>query len=71
MTPTTERRRTARPRPCVRCGSEPRYADTWMGLECLVNGAYIEEKAAAEALPLDYRDRRRWLVTEKGWFGSW
>ena len=67
----TERRRAPTVRACVKCGIEPRHADAYLGLECLVNGAYIEEKAAAEALPLDYRDRRRWLVTEKGWFGSW
>jgi hypothetical protein len=66
--PATHRRPVLK---CVRCGIEPRYADTWIGLECVVNGTYRVESAEAEALPLDFRGRRRWLVEERGWYGSW
>ena len=58
-----------RAKPCVRCGTEPRHEETYLGAECRVGGEYQDE--TRRALTADPEHPRLWLKQHGGWYGGW
>ena len=66
-------------RPCVRCGSEPRAEDLFVGVACADDPAKIDEVSQARCMTSDFvgseRERRleqrRILVSTFQWAGRW
>ena len=58
--------------PCVRCGKDGRYMESWLCQACYRDPKRINEQKQVEAAAWsDYGAMRKMLIEKFGWFGGW